>query len=132
MPDLVDNYPELAHLRDIVFMFKLLQSPTSDAFPPVKQWTPTDATLSWSYKQSDDSLSVTAFANKSLKCAYISIDENGTFNIVERRSKPPFYGDTLLKLVLIFDRKRRDIPTSKFVCWRIASKNISTRWIFHF
>ena len=35
-PDLMDAYPELGLFRDVVFTFKALQAPTSDALPPVR------------------------------------------------------------------------------------------------
>ncbi len=53
----------------------MLQSPTSDAFPPVKPWDPADATLLWTYKPNDDMFLVNAF-NKQLKCAYLTDKES--------------------------------------------------------
>lgn len=34
------NYPEMACFRDVVFTFKALMAPTSDALPPLAPWTP--------------------------------------------------------------------------------------------
>ena len=47
--DVVDNFPEFEFLRDIVFLFKALQSPTSDALPPVLAWKPRQAALRWAF-----------------------------------------------------------------------------------
>ena len=41
---LVDHYPELMGLRDIVFLFKLRLAPTSDALPPINRWTASHGT----------------------------------------------------------------------------------------
>lgn len=50
MPELLDCYPELAFFRDVVFTFKALQAPTSDALPSVRAWRPADAALHWASK----------------------------------------------------------------------------------
>jgi hypothetical protein len=34
-------------MRDIVFMFKVLMTPTSDTLPELRRWRPRDATLAW-------------------------------------------------------------------------------------
>lgn len=34
-PELLDVYPELGYLRDIVYLLKAFMAPTSDALPPV-------------------------------------------------------------------------------------------------
>ena len=47
--DIVDNFPEFQFLRDVVFLFKALQSPTSDALPPVLAWKPRQAALRWAF-----------------------------------------------------------------------------------
>eukprot|EP01050_Picozoa_sp_SAG11_P029516 SAG11_NODE_8337_length_1027_cov_0.904095_2_plen_189_part_01 len=46
--DLLENYPDLAYFRDIVFIFKALLAPTSDALPEISPWAVKDAVLSWS------------------------------------------------------------------------------------
>lgn len=48
--ELLEYYPELGYLRDLVFLFKQLMVPTSDALPKLARWTPSDATLQWQYK----------------------------------------------------------------------------------
>jgi hypothetical protein len=48
--ELSDNYPEMLVMRDIVFMFKALMTPTSDALPELRRWRPRDAALFWKYK----------------------------------------------------------------------------------
>ena len=47
---LFDLYPEIAFFRDLVFMFKLVMVPTSDALPELKPWSPEAAVLSWKIK----------------------------------------------------------------------------------
>jgi hypothetical protein len=49
--ELLDNFPELALFRDIVFLFHLMTQPSSDALPEVKRWKPVDAALSWKVKK---------------------------------------------------------------------------------
>src|SRR5262249_35338708 len=46
-PLIVDNYPEMALFRDIVFLFKALLAPTSTALPGIRPWQATDARLEW-------------------------------------------------------------------------------------
>ena len=48
--ELGDNYPELTTMRDIVFMFKAMMTPTSDSLPELRRWRPRDAALWWKYK----------------------------------------------------------------------------------
>mmetsp|Transcript_25879 Transcript_25879/g.77963 ORF Transcript_25879/g.77963 Transcript_25879/m.77963 type:complete len:1143 (+) Transcript_25879:198-3626(+) len=48
--DLVHIYPELACFRDVVFLFKVLQVPTSDALPDLQAWRPEDCSLAWQSK----------------------------------------------------------------------------------
>ena len=45
---LLDHFPELGALRDIVFTFKLLLSPTADGLPEVARWSADESTLYWS------------------------------------------------------------------------------------
>lgn len=45
---LLDNYPNIAVLRDLVFMLKLLMLPAAASLPEEKNWEPIDATLKWS------------------------------------------------------------------------------------
>ncbi|KAK3255331.1 hypothetical protein CYMTET_35481, partial [Cymbomonas tetramitiformis] len=46
--ELSDNFPEMGMLRDLVFLFKLMMVPTTNALPEVKRWQPMDAALNWS------------------------------------------------------------------------------------
>jgi len=61
--EFVDSYPEMRSLRDILFMFKLLMAPTSDALPELARWKPIDAALDWSVTARDGffDLTVSAF-----------------------------------------------------------------------
>lgn len=47
---LIDNYPEIAFFRDIVYLFKMMMAPTSDMLPEIRYWTYKDAALKWSWK----------------------------------------------------------------------------------
>eukprot|EP00937_MAST-01D_sp_MAST-1D-sp2_P002013 g2013.t1 len=69
-PLVVDNLPELAAFRNLVFMFKIMMQPTSDALPALKRWMPTDAALAWRYKKAD--------AKKSDVAGEV---HRGTFNV---------------------------------------------------
>jgi hypothetical protein len=96
MPEVIDTYAELAYFRDIVFMFKALMAPTSEALPEVKRWKPRQAALHWKFKPDKDarraalkkqqqqqqaagvvtdecfgSFEVTAFGRK-MECAFLS------------------------------------------------------------
>jgi hypothetical protein len=53
-PLILDNYPELGFLRDIIFLFKALMAPTSDALPDLKPWKATDAVLRWKFSRDDE------------------------------------------------------------------------------
>ena len=46
-PEILDDYPELEYYRDIVFTFKFMMTPTSDALPEIRCWLPRDARLTW-------------------------------------------------------------------------------------
>eukprot|EP00960_Hanusia_phi_P029240 747854-Hanusia_phi.AAC.2 len=45
--EIVDFYPELAFYRDVVALFKFLTLNAPTGLPDVKQWTATDAKISW-------------------------------------------------------------------------------------
>jgi hypothetical protein len=47
---LIDNYPEIAFFRDIVYLFKMMMAPTSDMLPEIKYWSYKDAALKWAWK----------------------------------------------------------------------------------
>jgi hypothetical protein len=48
--ELLDAFPELGHLRDIAFYFKLLQAPARERLPEARAWSAADARLSWRYE----------------------------------------------------------------------------------
>ena len=48
--ELGDNYPEMMVMRDIVFMFKAMMTPTSESLPELRRWRPRDAALWWKFK----------------------------------------------------------------------------------
>jgi hypothetical protein len=67
LPALIEFYPELEVFRDIVFLFKFMQTPTVEALPEIKYWLPTDARLAWKYNVEKRRYSVSGFGNKLLK-----------------------------------------------------------------
>jgi len=60
--EFADSYPEMRSLRDILFMFKLLMAPTSDALPELARWKPIDAALDWSVTNREGSFDLTVRA----------------------------------------------------------------------
>lgn len=44
---LLDNYPNIAVLRDMVFVLKLMMLPSAASLPEERSWGPADATLRW-------------------------------------------------------------------------------------
>ena len=62
---IIDNYPNLVVMRDMVFILKLLMQPAAAALPDEKSWDPSDAVLRWSYKEGN--YKVKAF-NRTLDC----------------------------------------------------------------
>ena len=66
-PLVLDNFPELGFFRDIVYLFKALLAPSSDALPELRPWRARDAALSWAYRPAGG-FSVRGFGAK-LKCA---------------------------------------------------------------
>eukprot|EP00906_Rhabdomonas_costata_P024832 RCo035629 len=69
--ELVDLFPELGFFRDIVFYFKSLMVPTSDALPALSPWTPADAKLGWRWNPKEKAMLVTGFGDKMSCCGYI-------------------------------------------------------------
>jgi hypothetical protein len=97
-PTVLENYPELGYLRDIVFLFKIMMAPTKESLPGLKRWEPSQARLVWQFrgdskeeseeeqkknkknKKKKNRFVVGAFGSKDLKCvAYVSeFDEDGS------------------------------------------------------
>ena len=44
---LLDNYPNIAVMRDVLFMLKLAMLPAAASLPEERGWDPMDATLKW-------------------------------------------------------------------------------------
>ncbi len=65
-PALIDLYPELATIRDVVYFFKAMMVPSGDALPDLKAWAPEDARLSWRFKE--EKFAVKGFGG-TLHCA---------------------------------------------------------------
>ena len=102
-PELLDNFPELRFFRDVVFLFKCLQAPTSDALPTSgRAWRPRDAALEWACagKRPADGLKVRAFG-KLLECAYVNPQ-------VDAPSDQPADGTILRATTAISGRGPRD------------------------
>ena len=51
LPEVMRSFPNLGYLRDIVFMFHLLQAPSSSDLPELRLWKPADACLNWKFVQ---------------------------------------------------------------------------------
>ena len=64
----LENYPELGFFRDIVFIFKLLMVPSSEALPEIYSWLPLDAALTWRYNSAEGFI-VTGFGARRLSPA---------------------------------------------------------------
>lgn len=96
---ILENYPELGYLRDIVFLFKIMMAPTKETLPGLKRWEPSQARLTWHFrgdskeeseeeeqkkkkknKKSKNRFVVGAFDTNDLKCvAYVSdLEEDGS------------------------------------------------------
>ena len=60
----LENFPELGFFRDIVFTFKLLMVPSSEALPAIFSWMPLDAALTWQYNPADGFI-VTGFGRNA-------------------------------------------------------------------
>ncbi|CAM9947763.1 unnamed protein product, partial [Discosporangium mesarthrocarpum] len=74
-PELLDVYPELGYLRDIVYLLKAMMAPTSDVLPEVKSWTPADARLHWKWSGPEEGYVVKGFGGRTLECqAFVGVD----------------------------------------------------------
>jgi hypothetical protein len=69
--EILDNYPEIGYVRDLIFTFKLIMVPSSDSLPEVRLWNPADASLKWSSK--NGVMFVQGF-NRRLECIYPDIE----------------------------------------------------------
>ena len=70
---IIDHYPEIAYIRDLVFMFKLMMVPTSDKLPELKSWEPDEVSLVWSPSGSNEETSyVVKGFGKVLDCVSIT------------------------------------------------------------
>ncbi|KAF8819140.1 EF hand domain-containing protein, partial [Cardiosporidium cionae] len=73
-PEIIDLFPELGYLRDIVFFFKALMVPSAQALPEQNLWTLADTAISWGYNSKTERFSVMSFG-KSLECfAFVKDD----------------------------------------------------------
>ncbi|KAK6588719.1 EF hand family [Cryptosporidium xiaoi] len=74
--DLVDIIPEFYYIRDIFFYFKFLVTLNQDSCPDSSvPWTPHHASLSWTYNQNKDLVTVRAF-DKNLECNFFNSKGN--------------------------------------------------------
>ena len=65
---------ELSFFRDIVFLFKMLMVPSSEALPEICAWMPLDAALSWRYR-TEDGFMVTGFGRVLNSAAIARVSE---------------------------------------------------------
>jgi hypothetical protein len=75
--ELLREYPELGHFRDIIFMLKTLMTPTSDALPEIRAWDPMEAELKWRY----DSVAPIEAKRESQRTLDHPKYKAGTFNV---------------------------------------------------
>src|SRR5262249_15592675 len=68
-PEITLNYPELLYYRDIVFTFKFMMTPTSNALPEIRPWTQNHATLQWRFDRDKKTFIVQGFGGQELQCA---------------------------------------------------------------
>ena len=75
--DMADHYPELIALRDSVFMFKAMMTPTSDSLPDLRRWTFRDSQLNWKIERDETTgaynLNVTAFDRQMRVAVYARV-----------------------------------------------------------
>ncbi len=64
LTEVMDFYPEFAYYRDIIFTFKYMMAPTSDAFPPIKPYLAKAARLYWTYIPNTGGFVVRAFSRE--------------------------------------------------------------------
>ena len=64
----LENFPELGFFRDVVFIFKMLMVPSSEALPEIFSWMPLDAALTWRYNPAEGFI-VTGFGARRLSPA---------------------------------------------------------------
>ena len=69
--------------RDVVFMFKMLMVPSSEALPEIFSWLPLDAALGWRY-QPDVGFIVTGFQRRLNPAAIQKQAEQGEDSWVSR------------------------------------------------
>lgn len=60
---LLENFPELGFFRDIVYLFKMLMVPSSEALPDLCAWMPLDAMLNWRHRP-DEGFIVSGFGRQ--------------------------------------------------------------------
>jgi len=70
--EILDSFPEFLYYRDVVFMFKFMMSPTSDALPEIRPWHVVDARLNWSFSP-ENGFVVRAF-QRSLRCTIPALE----------------------------------------------------------
>jgi hypothetical protein len=65
-PELVDEFPEMLELRDVVFLAKLLLVPVLEGLPDVRLWRSSHAKLVWKYDTKAKEMTVVAFGDRKL------------------------------------------------------------------
>ena len=67
-PELIELFPELAHFRDLAFLFKLFMCPAMSMLPERGRWRPSDARLRWRHGK-EGKLEVRGFGDRLLKAS---------------------------------------------------------------
>ena len=109
VPWFLDLYPELGYFRDLVFMFKAMQAPSTEGLPDLRAWLPTEAALSWTYAGKDKDkegrrFEVTGFGTK-LQCVSYTGDPGQSLG----QSKKSFFGKLDLGRLDVFGWGKKQV-----------------------
>ena len=74
---MLENFPELGFFRDVVFLFKMLMVPSSEALPEIRAWTPLDAALTWRHR-ADEGFIVSGFGRALNAAGIAAVHMNST------------------------------------------------------
>jgi hypothetical protein len=67
LPEVLQDFPELGHFRDVVMVLKVMMAPTADALPEARAWAPGDAIIQWSshfVKPDDEKVALAALGEE--------------------------------------------------------------------
>ena len=133
---ILENYPELGYLRDIVFLFKIMMAPTKETLPGLKRWEPSQARLTWHFrgdskeeseeeeqkkkkknKKSKNRFVVGAFDTNDLKCvAYVSdLEEDGSVGGVKSTKNKGILRGAMSAITRFFGHDPPDLHPVKLI-----------------